>query len=138
MTYTPDYILELKDGKKVELLFNTRTYRKLSEKKGIELDQLYEQIHALLTKGKTVALGDIPALLLAGHESYCVYNNLPFDATELDADLWVDNVGGMVSGIAAFQTLYATFLSKLLNIDASALETETVEKKSTGKVKKIA
>ena len=139
MTYTADYTLTLKDGKKIELLFNSYAYRRYSERKGFELDELLGKINQMFTKGRAVSINDIPELLLAGHESYCKYNNLAFTATDLDAMQWVDDAGGFVNGIAVFAELYTTFLAKLLNIDPDAIEATAEEKKRPVKsVKKVA
>lgn len=110
MTYTPDYILELKDGKKVELLFNSWAIKQCCIRKGLELGNLIQSLKD----------DDIPDYWLVGHEAYCKYNNLPFAANDLDAYMWVDEVGGYTSPIVT--SFAPVLIMKVLGIDRDAYE----------------
>lgn len=116
MQFTPDYIITRKDGSKVNLLFNSWMYRAYSYKKNIELEDLFVNIQ----KGVAFKSRDLPDLLLIAAETYAKYNNAPFGYTEMDACLWVDEMGGYNS--ANLVELYKIFVSRLINVDQAEFE----------------
>ena len=115
MKFQPDYTFTA-DGKDIHLLFNTWMFRQYSIRKGIELDQLEESIKT----GRPFPVNAIPDVLLIAHETFCKYNSLPFEATELDACDWIDKTGGM--GSALYVDTYKQFLIKFLNLSAAEFD----------------
>jgi hypothetical protein len=113
----PDYSLG-----ETHFLFNSFMYKKYCEGKGIELEDLLQQVHAMLKEGKGFKTKDYPDILLAAHKSYCLYNKLPFNAGELEAYEWIDQMGGLVSGVDGRVQVFKLFIARLLNIDPGALD----------------
>lgn len=115
-----DYTIQ---GLNIPLLFNNRTFRLFSEKLGVEQEDLYQGI----IKSEGIKAKALPVLLLVAHESYCKYNNLPFQANELDADLWMDQMEGYRSEQVA--EMYIVYVSKLTKVPVEKLKAavETVE-----------
>lgn len=85
MRYSADFKLSV-DGKDINLLFNSWTFRNYSDRAGVDLDGLLQHLLANRTK--------LPDLLYAAAESYAKFNNEAFGHTELDAYLWMDGIGG--------------------------------------------
>jgi hypothetical protein len=113
----PDYSLG-----ETHFLFNSFMYKKYCEGKGIELEDLLQQVHAMLKEGKGFKTKDYPDILLAAHKSYCLYNKQPFNAGELEAYEWIDQMGGLVSGVDGRVQVFKLFIARLLNIDPGALD----------------
>jgi hypothetical protein len=130
MIYIPDYTIG-----ESHFLFNSLAFKKYCEKKGMELEDLLTDVKAMLDTGKGFRTADFPDILLAGHQSWCLYNKLPFTADEATAYMWMDELGGIVGGVGNRIELFKVIIGKLLNIDPALLEaksetTETEEKKS--------
>jgi hypothetical protein len=143
MKFTPDYTLTLKSGEQIPLLYNTWAFRTYSARKGIEYEDLVagcfpqrnEQGEAI-GAGETLKTNNLPDLLLIGAECYAKYNNAAFTYNDLDACLWMDDLGGLYSSELA--ELAKIFVGKLLNIDTSNLQTEAKQEppKKKGKAAK--
>lgn len=138
MKFTPDYTLELKNGSKIPLLYNTWAFRTYSGRKGIEYEELVtgcfpqrNEKGEAIGAGETLKTNNLPDILLAGAEAYCKYNNLPFTYCDLDACLWMDDLGGLYSSELA--ELAKIFVGKLLNIDVNNLESKPVEEEQPKK-----
>ena len=111
MRFLPDYTIQLKDGSKIELLFNSFMFRSYSYRKGIELEDLFVGIQT----GGAFKAKDLPDLLLTAAETFCKYNDAPCPYTDLDACVWLDEIGGFNS--VKLVELYKIFVSKLVNVD---------------------
>src|SRR6476620_8991567 len=109
MNYTPDYQIQT-DGEPVPLLFNSWTFRKYTGIKGIEFEDLLDNVR----EGRAFRSSDLPELFLTAAESYRKFNKQEFTYTELDAYEWIDHMGGFNS--VKLMDVYKAFVSKLLNI----------------------
>jgi Ca2+-binding EF-hand superfamily protein len=88
MTYKPDYIIGLKEGRTVPLVFNSMTVLSFTEEQGIEISEV-------LTKFNS---NQIASILRKGHESYCMYEDLPEPViSKKELMTWVDALGGFFS-----------------------------------------
>lgn len=131
MHVLPDYTITV-DGGQVHFSFNSYMYKKYCEKKGIELHELLRRVQKTLTTEaemtdelkavKGFTQDDLPDILLTAHQTYCLYNKLPFEAGELEAFQWIDAMGGLTVG--NYGEVFLKFIAKLLNIDTSSLKIE--------------
>jgi hypothetical protein len=103
-------------------VFNSFMYKQYCEGKGIELEDLLQQVHAMLKEKKGFKTKDYPDILLAAHKSYCLYNKQPFTAGEMEAYEWLDKMGGLVNGVDGRVQVFKLFIARLLNIDPGALD----------------
>lgn len=115
MKYNPDSTLELSDGKKIPLLFNTWTFRTFSQRMGLQFAQMVTG----LTE-KKIAENDISLLFLTAAQSWHRHNRVDFTADEIDADEWVDDLGGLMS--PKLQEHYIKFISKLSGWSVDQIE----------------
>lgn len=137
MVFTPDYTIRV-NGESVNFLFNTRALRRYCEAHSLELADLYLKVQkALLEENdytdellqvKDFIISDFQSVLLHGHESWCAYNKQPFAAGELEADLWMDALGGIVEQKKAFGEVIVIIAKRLLNQSTKSEPTD--EKKS--------
>jgi hypothetical protein len=97
-------------------MFSTYTFKKYCDKRGIELEGLYE----LMAQGTAFKSKDLPELLLTANETWCLYNNKKFEANELKAYSWIDQLGGFND--LRIVEVYKTFASKLLNVEKKQLD----------------
>lgn len=133
MIFTPHYTIILKDEEKtpIHFLFNDYALKQLCKKQGIELWELQNRIIKVVNPDseelkEVKALNDVDAedILLTGHQSWCLYNKLPFSSTELDVSMWMDALGGRLRG--DFVPLFQAFFARIFNVDPS---NTVVEKK---------
>lgn len=110
-----DYKITVSTGE-IPLLFNTWMFREYSRRKGIELEDLFENIRT----GQGFKAKDIPDLMLVAHETYCKYNSKECTQTDLDACGWLDEMGGF--NAPQIIDLYKLFVSKLINVDPAQFE----------------
>jgi hypothetical protein len=115
MTYTPDFTIKTEGGD-IPLLFNSWTFREYSRKKSIELEELLYRVRT----GQAFKSADVPDLLLIAAQSFCKFNNKPFNYTDDEACTWVDILGGFNS--LRLVEVYKAFVAKLLNISPEAFE----------------
>lgn len=139
MVHTPDYTIELKDGRKIPLLFHTWMFLRYSELKGLEYEDLFRKIqNTIPQEGKKVEGAkfsslELPDIMLLAHQCYCKYNNLECNATDLDAAQWMHDMGGLFGGLQDNTKIFTLFVARLLNVDDSLLSTEKVEKEGQKK-----
>lgn len=129
MNILPHYTITV-NGEPVHFCFNSYMFKKYCEKKGIELGELLAKVQKTLTTSeempehlkdvKGFTPDDIPDILLTAHQTYQLYNKLPFEAGELEAYQWIDALGGLTA--ASYGDLFLVFISRLLNIDADRLK----------------
>lgn len=131
--HAADYTLKLKGGGEVPLLYNTWAYKTYSQRKGVEYEALAEGLGPKEdgSMGDTLKAKNFPDILLIGAETYCKYNNIPFTYNDLDACLWMDELPWMTS--IELQGIIKVFVSKLLNVDLSALAVEAPKTESKKK-----
>lgn len=134
-----DYKIKVSTGE-IPLLFINKTFRSYTLKKGIEM----EDLDAGIRGGQGLKANDIPLFLLTAHEVWCVYNNTECIYTELDADLWVDDIGGWRSN--EMGEIYKIFVRNFFNMDEGQFEllwntvitdSEKPIEKKKGKVKNL-
>lgn len=135
MVYTPDYTIELKDGRKIPLLFHTWMFLRYSELKGLEYEDLFRKIQNTIpqekgqkAEGAKFSSLELPDIMLLAHQCYCKYNNLECTATDLDAAEWLHEMGGLFGGIQDNTKIFTLFVARLLNVDDSQLSAEKLEK----------
>jgi hypothetical protein len=116
MRNTPDYQIELSGGGKVPLLFNSWTFRTFTRGKGIEFEDLMENVYS----GKAFRSNDLPELLLAAAKSYARFNDVDVNYSEDDSFEWLDELGGMNS--LKLMDIYKVFAAKLLNVSPEKFE----------------
>lgn len=116
MRYNPDYTISLPDGQSVPLLFNSWTFRKYTDFKGIEFYNLIEGIQ----KGELFRSTDIPELLGFAAESFNRFNGLDLKFEPEASYTWIDGMGGFNS--PKLLDVYKIFVSKALGIPVSTLD----------------
>lgn len=116
MTYTPDYKIQLSGDRIVPLLFNSWAFRKYTQLKGIEFEDLVEKIG----EGKAFLANDLPDLILIAAEAFAKFNAIDFKHTDTDAYTWIDEMGGFNS--TTLLDLYKVFVSRVLNISPEKLD----------------
>lgn len=133
MIFIPDYSLTVED-QPLHFLFNTRALKRYCQSKGLEMEEFYVKIQKALPDAvtdekyahiKPFVLTDLGDLLLHGNESWCAYNKIPFAATDLDSDYWVDTIGGTANVVRVFSEILLCIIRKIV---------ATPEKKSEMKV----
>lgn len=112
---TPDYQLKL-DGKEIPLRFNSRAFRNYTLSKGIEYEDLVENV----ASGKIFRANNIPDIIFYGAQSYAASNKLPFNYTIDDVMDWVDEMGGLASGPVI--DIFKCFTGNLLRIPPEKFE----------------
>lgn len=117
-----DYLIELKSGEKIPLLFNTRTFKNYSYKKNIEMEELVEGV----LNGKAFRANDLPTLLQIAAESYAFKAENGIKYTEDDACEWMDELGRFISSPKIME-IYKLFVARLVNIDPKVLEVKLKE-----------
>lgn len=132
MVFTPDYTITLHDKTDVHFLFNDWALKDLCKKQGLELWQLQTRIlktvnPELETELKGLNDQDAEDIMLSGHKSWCLYNDIPFSAGEKEVSLWIDAIGGRLNG--DFVPMFQSFFSRIFNVDPKNVAVET-EKKS--------
>lgn len=124
-----DYTIELQDGSKINLLFNTWTFRNYSYKTGIEFEGLFDITQAVKTK-------DLPLLLISAADSFSKYNSEAVQPSYTDADacLWLDEIGFTFLSDKV-KDIYAICISKLtgkpweqVKKEMQVVAKETIEK----------
>lgn len=118
MKYPAHFEITTSEGVKVPLLFNSWMFRKFCQFKKMELEDLMDGIRF----GKAFKMADLPDLLLIAAETFCRFNGTQFVHTDLDATLWVDDLGGYNS--KAMGDIYIVFVAKLLNVSPEKLMVE--------------
>jgi len=133
--FIADYTLKLKEGKEIPLLFNTWAFKTYSARKGVEYEELAEGCSTKEdgTMGDTLKTKNFPDMLLMGAETFCKYNNLTFAYSDLDACNWMDELPWRTS--KELQEILTIFVSKLLNIDLTAVKVEAPKKEVKKKVR---
>jgi hypothetical protein len=87
-----EYTLELKSGKKVPMYFGVMTMENFCKAhNNLSFDGLQE----LFSSG--ISFTHMIDLLYYGAEFYCTLNKKPFDFTRVDASVWIDQSGGILS-----------------------------------------
>lgn len=108
--YAPDFNIPLPDGRNVALLFNSWTYRNYCQRIGVEYEDLLMQI----ANGSSFRAKNLPTLLTTAAEAHAKFNDREFVVKELDADKWIDALGGF-SSPKIVNELFKIFVAKLLN-----------------------
>src|SRR4051812_28031091 len=121
MTYTPDYTVFTPAGVPAHFLFNTWAFKRFCEQQKIEYSYLLRRALATVdptqeTEVKPFMHSDLEWLLLAGHESFCRYNNQPFEANDLTQAEWIDGMGGFVSGRNEIDKFIVIVIARLMNV----------------------
>lgn len=116
MQHTAPYTIQLNDGTQVPLLFNSFMYREYCYKKGMELEDLFQRIG----NGTAFKSKDLPDLLYYAAFTWCKYNNKECIHSDLDACLWVDELGGYNS--PELVGIYKLFVARLLNVDPAVFD----------------
>jgi len=140
MIYEPDYKITA-GGQDVPFLFRSLTFKKYCDRKGIELDELVRMVYkTILSKDRIEAEGlqdvrdikinDFADILLAAHETYCLYHKITFRAKEEDAFMWIDEMGGIINSRKEQMEVMLLFACKLLNIDPAMARATTDEAES--------
>lgn len=125
-----DYIIELENGSKISLLFCTKAFTDLSEKIGVELEEMYDNIF----NGKMYRAKDFPHLLLSAANAWEFYNDSGKEYTVKDAMMWMDEIGMLVTA-PQVQEIYKVFAAKMVRVDPNSLATETVSQETDTKKK---
>lgn len=88
MKYTPDYVIKLDEERTIPLVFNSMAILSFSEEQGFEVGELFTKFNS----------NQIASILRKGHESYCIYHDLPDpEITKKEVMSWVDALGGFFS-----------------------------------------
>jgi hypothetical protein len=126
---TADYILKLKNGTEIPLLYNTWAFKTYSERKGVEYEDLANGCGSQPdgSQGETLKTKHMPDILLIGAETYSKYNNKAFTYTDLDACMWMDELPWRTS--LELVEIIKIFVGKLLNVDLNSVEVEKPVKK---------
>lgn len=127
MFYSPDYTIQLPQGKQIPLLFNTWTYKKFTLGLGIELEDFIARLNPDENGNRKplIKFSEYPQFFLCAAESFCKYNNQPFTHSDLDSCVWMDTLGGYTSEKLVELTLIA--VGRLANTDPSNLEAKPVK-----------
>jgi hypothetical protein len=135
MTYPADYTIA--DS---HFLFNSYAFKAFSRRRGLELSELLKIVAKTVTKPedeteemklvKGFTEDDATDVLLAGHQSWCLYNKQEFKADEATANTWIDQLGGYQAGRDEIVKLYIVFACRLFNLDPSG-QTEAVQEKKS-------
>ena len=135
MIFTPHYTITV-SGTEIHFLFNDWALKQLCKKQGIELGDLQNRILKTvqpeaehLKDVKALNDLDVEDILFCGHQSWCAYNKLPFEVTDLDMSMWFDELGGRING--EYTPMFTAFFSRIFNVDP---DKTVVEKKSVEEV----
>lgn len=113
MTYQPDFSITLKSGETIHMLLLNKAFR------------IYSERNNLKTRSEvffSITDFNVYEIWLAGHECYCIYNNIPFSVNELEAAEWVNNVVGL-----NYDDFTSVMTMKLYGLDSNGYQ-ELVKK----------
>lgn len=118
-----EYTLELKNGK-IPMYFGNGTMENFCEAHG---NLSFTQLQDLFSGG--VSFKHVIDLLFYGAEFYSRLHKKPFDYTRVDASVWLDEIGGMMSD--EMEKIYL-LVGKVINPKYQGVEAErsNTEKKS--------
>ena len=123
MKHTPDYVIPIEEDRTIPLLFNSWAIKHFCLEQGVKVDEMLGNYSS----------DQIDAIMLKGHESYCLYMDLPAPKVEEKERMeWLDALGGY-NGKRTTEMMEIFFAKAMGKTLAEFREFMEIAKKDTAK-----